>query len=185
MKKIFYCLICFMTSSVLAYENAGEVTVTGYRNPNQQSYIDPNVWREVERAQRLAADLAMQQALAQAQREADEQAKKVAECESTKAGASIDANACKIDVGYKGGMLINSQCGNTSSTRTTGTFSWYYTFEGATYGFSANIPPQSYDEFSWYSDQYACEKIVSSAVSFIKSNCDIQAQYAVHEKCDY
>jgi hypothetical protein len=106
------------------------------------------------------------------------------ECNTVKSGAPIDQKSCMNDVEYRGTILTEAQCGNTSPTSTSGTFSWNYTFQGKFYGFKANIPAQSYDEFSWYSDQLACEKIISNAVTFIQANCETQAQYAVHEKCN-
>jgi hypothetical protein len=110
--------------------------------------------------------------------------KKEKECNTVKSGAPIDRKVCIEDVGYRGSILTSSQCGNTSPTRTSGTFSWDYTFQGKFYGFKANIPAQSYDEFSWYSDQLACEKIISNAVTHIQANCDTRADYAIHEKCN-
>jgi hypothetical protein len=110
--------------------------------------------------------------------------KKEKECNTVKSGAPIDQRACMEDVRYRGDILTNAQCGSASPTRTSGTFSWNYTFQGNFYGFRANIPAQSYDEFSWSSDQLACERIISNAVTHIQANCGTQADYAIHEKCN-
>jgi|GEM_PF-6480429 len=106
------------------------------------------------------------------------------ECNTVKTGAPIDQKACIDDVEYRGSILTNAQCGSASPSRTRGTVSWNYTFQGKFYGFKANIPEQSYDEFSWSSDQLACERIISNAVLYIRATCGTQADYAIHEKCN-
>ena len=108
-----------------------------------------------------------------------------AECDSMKVGSAIDKKSCTDEVEFKGGFLMDAQCGDTSSTRTSGTFSWNYNFIGKFYSFGVKIPAQSYDEFGINNSKLQCEKIVADAMSFITNNCDTQAQYAVHEKCEY
>jgi hypothetical protein len=108
-----------------------------------------------------------------------------AACDSMKVGAPIDRQSCVADVNYRGGILMDTQCGSSSPTNVAGTFSWNYSFIGKFYSFSANIPAQSYNEFSIVNSKTQCEGIVADAVNYIASNCDTQAEYAVHEKCEY